>query len=285
VSDDSTQTGTPASRRPGSGEPRSDATGPVEPVFIDPTTGEAEQQPASSETEEGPVELVEPRATGPVLSETPVAAAEPVAEPERPIVEPERPAAEAAFPVQTIYVQAPVPPRRQGNRGVGSLIALLAALVFAVLYALAVALIRLAQGADFQLDLLLAPAYFVPVLFFLCAFVLLVLIVNRGAWWAYILGSLVVGLIVYFGTIGVALLVDNVILMTPSEAARAFAVGLSSPYVIAAALLAREVSMWSGSLISYRGRKVKERNLEARAAFERETAERRAEYERARASA
>lgn len=186
---------------------------------------------------------------------------------------------------KTYYVEAPVPPKKKGNRGLGVLVAVLATVVFAAFYAVAVAIIRSVQGGLFAFDFLLLPPYYVPVLFFLGAFVLLVLLVNRGAWWAYILGSLVVGLVVYFGTIGVALLVDGIVLLTPSEAADAFGVALSSPYVIAAALIAREVSMWSGSLISYRGRKVKLRNAEARVAFDQETAEKRAEYERAHASA
>lgn len=190
-----------------------------------------------------------------------------------------------AEPVRTYYIELPVPPRKRGNRGVGSIVAVLAAVVFALLYALAVAIIRSVQGAGFTADLLLLPPYYVPVLFFLAAAVVLVLIVNRGGWWAHILGSLVVGLVVYFGTTGVALLVDGVVLMTPDEAAVAFGIELSSPYVIAAALIAREVAVWAGLLISRRGRRLTLRNTEERAAFDLELARKRAEYERGSADA
>ncbi|CAN5138252.1 hypothetical protein BH09ACT3_BH09ACT3_06690 [soil metagenome] len=241
------------------------------------------------------------RATTPRASkadaETELVDVEPSAEPSTeptpgPSAEPstdvDQPAAEAEASEQlakAYYVEAPVPPKKKGNRGLGVLVAVLAAVVFAALYAVAVAIIRSVQGGRFAFDFLLLPPYYVPVLFFLGAFVLLVLLVNRGAWWAYILGSLVIGLVVYFGTVGVGLLVDGIVLLTPNEAADAFGFALSRPYVIAAALIAREVSMWSGSVISYRGGKLRLRNAEARAAFDREVAEKRAEYERANATA
>ena len=43
-----------------------------------------------------------------------------------------------------------------------------------------------------------------------------------------------------------------------------------------AAVVAREVAIWTGAILSRRGRKLKARNAEARAAYEREAAERRA---------
>ncbi|MCU1557985.1 MAG: hypothetical protein JWN09_1980, partial [Microbacteriaceae bacterium] len=42
----------------------------------------------------------------------------------------------AVAPVQTVYVAAPNPPRKQGNRGVGVLIAIAATILFGVLFAL-----------------------------------------------------------------------------------------------------------------------------------------------------
>jgi hypothetical protein len=48
---------------------------------------------------------------------------------------------------------------------------------------------------------------------------------------------------------------------------------LSEPTTIVAALLAREVAIWTGAVIARRGRKVKARNIEAKAKFEQEQAD------------
>jgi hypothetical protein len=109
-----------------------------------------------------------------------------------------------------------------------------------------------------------------------------VLVVNRASWWGYVVGSIFVALLVYFGTVGVGLFANNVFAETPSSATRLFTQALTNPFIIAAALLAREVSMWMGALISARGRKVKVRNSAARESFDRESAERTAEYEKSR---
>ena len=57
------------------------------------------------------------------------------------------------------------------------------------------------------------------------------------------------------------------------------------PFVIAAALVAREVSIWIGLAIAARGRRVKDRNVETRTAWDREQEEKKAEYERGIAAA
>ena len=49
--------------------------------------------------------------------------------------------------------------------------------------------------------------------------------------------------------------------------------------MIAAALVAREVSIWIGLAIAARGRRVRVRNDETRTAWDREQEEKRAEYE------
>jgi hypothetical protein len=49
--------------------------------------------------------------------------------------------------------------------------------------------------------------------------------------------------------------------------------------MIAAALVAREVSIWIGLAIAARGRRVRARNDETRTAWDREQEEKRAEYE------
>jgi hypothetical protein len=185
---------------------------------------------------------------------------------------------------QVIYVTAPAAPRPKGNRGFGALIALAATVLYFVLLALASALLGLIAEGRFEFDFLVNGLFYAPVLAFLIGFVLLVLIVNRAAW-SYILGSIFVALFVYFGTIGMGLLSTGIILATPDEAGELFLRQLSNPFVIIAALLAREVSMWIGAAIAARGRRVKQQNILARENYDRELAEKRAEHERGAATA
>lgn len=182
---------------------------------------------------------------------------------------------------QVVYVHTPPPPRKAGNRGIGSLLALVSALVYAALLAVVTMIIfAITLGGTLTFAFLGSANFYVPVLFFAVASVLVVLVVNRAGWAAHVVGSLVVGVIVYFGTIGALLLTQGVILLTPDEAAALFSGVARNPIVIAAALLAREVALWSGAIIGRRGRKLKARNVEAHQAWQREVAETKAEHER-----
>ena len=218
---------------------------------------------------------------------TPVVVEEATASPTEPVVATVDP---AAAPIgeanpRVVYVQLPTPPRKLGNRAVGSVIVLVSAIVFTALLALVTAIVGAASTGAFSFSFLALAAFYIPTLFFVIAFVLLVLVINRANWWAFIVGSLVVAVIVYFGSIGLGLLTQNVILATPDEASALFRQSLGNPFVIAAALLAREVSLWTGGIISRRGRRLRARNVENRAAYDRELAETRAEHERAAAAA
>lgn len=184
-----------------------------------------------------------------------------------------------AAPQQVIYVQTPAAPGKRGNRGGGAAIAVASGIIFATALALVSALAGVLINGRLSFSFLGVPQFYIPVLFFVIAFVILVLLANRANWWAYILGSVAVAVVVYFGTIGLTLLSSGIILMTPQEAAVAYAAQLVSPYVIIATLLAREVSLWTGSLIARRGRRVKVRNTEAREAWEREVAEKKAAHD------
>ncbi|MDJ0334134.1 hypothetical protein QMG83_02735 [Salinibacterium sp. G-O1] len=212
--------------------------------------------------------VVEPEVARPTVTEPVVATDDPAA------VRTEDPT--VAAPQQVVYVQTPAAPRKLGNRGIGTLIALLSALIFGALLAVITAVIQYANSGRFDFGFLSQAQFYIPMLFFAVAFVLLVLLVNRGAWWAYIIGSVLVAVVVYFGTIGFGLLITGVISNTPSEANERFVAQLSNPFVIASALLAREVSLWFGALISRRGRSLKARNAVRREEYERELAERRA---------
>lgn len=187
----------------------------------------------------------------------------------------------AAAPVQTVYVTAPVAPKKKGNRGFGALFALLALVTFAVLFAGVIAIAMLIfppQNAfgDAFAGFLGSIAFWVPLTVFLVLFLLMVLIVNRAGWSVWVLGSFLIAVLVYFGSIGGNLLTSNIFQMTPEQAADGFRQLAGSAPVIIAAVLAREVTIWFGAAIASRGRKVKMRNLESQAAFEREIADSRA---------
>jgi hypothetical protein len=189
--------------------------------------------------------------------------------------------AEQAFerPQQrVVYVDAPVPPRKKSNRGIGIVIALTSAIVFAILFAATIMGLFYASTGRTITDFVTQTSFFVPVILFAVGFVLLVVIANRANWWAYVLGSLFVGLFVYFGTILTLLLLGDILAATPDQAALAFSRALENPLVIAAGLLAREISLWTGAAISARGRRVKAKNLDAQEQFNLEQANRRSEY-------
>jgi hypothetical protein len=246
----------------------------------DSAAGTAAPRPKKDEVIEDAVVVDEPT-TPVVVEEATVTETEPVIATDDP-ASAEVPAAEPAHRV--VYVQVPAAPRKLGNRGIGSLIAIGAAVVFIAILALITAVIGVASTRSLSFGFLGRADFYIPALFFLIAFVLLVLIVNRGNWWAYIVGSVLVGVVVYFGTIGLGLLTDGVVLMTPDEASQRFREYLGSPFVIVSALLAREVALWTGGIISRRGRRLRARNAENREAYERELATTRAEHERAAAA-
>lgn len=189
-------------------------------------------------------------------------------------------AAPSAPSPQTIYVSSPDAPAKKGNRAFGVLIAVVSGVIFAAMFALALAIILSADGSGLRFDFLASDAFYVPVIFFVVGFLVLVAIANRAGWWAYVLGSIFVMVLVYVGTVAAGLVIAGVFLETAAGAARLFTIALSNPFVIAAALIAREVSMWMGCVIAARGRRVTARNTESRASFDRDSAERRAQYGR-----
>jgi hypothetical protein len=174
-----------------------------------------------------------------------------------------------------IYVQAPTPPTPAGNRGGGILIALIATVAYAVLFAIAafviaaITSVTLEQTVTTFSDILASGIYYIPVIFFFIGFSLLIAIVNRGGWWAYVLFSFLVAVIVYFSYIGGALLTVQAWTMTPSEAAAFISTQWLHPFAIVSAVIAREVPIWFGAWIAARGRKVTARNIEARQEYDR----------------
>jgi hypothetical protein len=180
----------------------------------------------------------------------------------------------ADHPVQeVVIVDAPVPPKKKTNRLAGLLLSLLATLVFIVLFAAAVIVIGLVADGAVNIAFLTQPSFYFPALLFFLALLIVVAIVNNAGWWTYIISSVVVGAAVYFGTAGILLLSAGVAAMSRQEANTFYFDALVNPITIAAALVAREVAIWTGAILGARGRKVRVRNAEAREAYEREQAE------------
>lgn len=201
------------------------------------------------------------------------AAAEAVIEAEAAAVDAETAATQvqdAAGPVRTIYVTAPQPPAKKGNRVLGVLIALLAAGVFAVLHTAAFAIITTLQGnsaAPLIPTFLQSGSLIWPVVIVFVVTALWAQLVNRAGWWSWVLGSFVIAAAVYAGSV----LIFQLAYQTPTE--------WTDPLVIVSAILAREVVVWLGGILSARGKRLKVRNTEALAQFNREEAERRANRE------
>ncbi|TFD66908.1 hypothetical protein [Cryobacterium ruanii] len=178
-----------------------------------------------------------------------------------------------------IYVQAPTKPKDRSNRGGGILIALLATVIFAVLYAIAAFVIigvtsaTIADTASGFTEFAALPVFYLPVFFFFLAYSALIALVNRGGWWAYVLFGFLVAAVVYFSYIGAAML--GLVLdgrsagLSPAELGSIVSTLWLNPGAIAAGLIAREVPIWAGAWIARRGRRVTARNLEARTEYER----------------
>ena len=173
---------------------------------------------------------------------------------------------------EVIVVDAPVPPRKRGNRLAGLGLALLASIVLAALLAGVAILLQVLDGSAVDVAFLTEPLFYAPIALFFLATILIVAIVNTAPWWSYIVTSVLIGAAVYFGTAGIALLEAGVLQLTQSEANAVYFEALAQPLTIAAGLLAREVAIWTGAILGRRGRGVRARNVEDREAFEREQA-------------
>ena len=275
----------PAPGSPAPSVPPASDDGPEDPTLPD-TAVEATltAEPAGSRAEEPVVPTTHPddvRVSAPPAepTEAPAAETQEATPGPPPVAAPAQPVAAPAPAHDVVYVAAPTPPKRKGNRGVGVLLAALSAVLFFAVYAGVVVLINSIQGRGTGVGFLQRLEFYIPVLLFAIGFVLLAAIVNRAGWWSFVLGSFFVGAFVYLGTVGV-LLLSQASSLTPDAAVLAFRSLLISPIVVAAGLVAREVSLWVGAAISARGRRIKAKNAEARAEFDRQQAEHRAEIER-----
>lgn len=186
----------------------------------------------------------------------------------------------ADHPMAALYMQTPLPPEVKGNRGAGVLISLLATVAFAILYAGVIALWQAPHFPpstflnDGLLPWVLNWGFAAAVVSFFVALTVLVLILGKAGWWAYVLFSLLGAAFVWVGTaVGNAVTVflsGESVGLTPYLLAVDY--GMLFP-VIAAALVAREVMVWFGAWIGARGRKVKRQNAEAVVEYEKALAE------------
>jgi len=185
-----------------------------------------------------------------------------------------------ALPAQVIYL--PSAPVNRTNRLFGSLIALVATWVYGGLMALVIAVLSVAITGQVNFAFVASATFYIPVLFFAGAMLIVVVIANRAGWWSYMIGSAVVALVVYFGSAGMILLLNGVVLATPDQAALLFREVLANPITVSTAVVAREVAIWAGLIVSRRGKRVTAANLVARQTFDRERADReRADRDRA----
>lgn len=187
----------------------------------------------------------------------------------------------ADHPMAALYVQTPMPPEIRGNRGAGTLIALVATVGFALVYAGVLAL-WIAPSfppstyfSEGLVPLLTSWAFIAATAAFFVGLLIVVLVVGRAGWWAYVLGGFFVAVLVWAATIvGLRLVLDSSLTVqgplwqqpvgdpgwNPVELVRSL--GFSVP-ALAAALVAREATVWFGAWIGSRGRRVTARNRAA----------------------
>ncbi|WP_158865649.1 hypothetical protein [Leifsonia sp. AG29] len=192
-------------------------------------------------------------------------------------------AAATVQPVTPIYLQHPHPPKKKSNRGLGILIALVGTVAFAALWSLAVVVVGalLTPSNEFVQALIDfytgGPGFgirgWAPVIAFFIGMVVLIQILNRSRWWAYILGGLVVAVFVYFVYIGASLVALQVGARSPEEMAVLLRTAWVNPFAVLAGVIAREISIWTGAWLAARGRKLKARNAEAQADYEEQVAD------------
>ena len=288
---------------------------PAEPELVEPAP--AEPAPAVPETaaepEPAPVAEPAPQPTTqlptapptahgqqpePAVDPAPAAETAPAANPAPAAADPDpatEPAADTTAAPQVVYVDAPQRPKMRGTRGVGLAVVLLSTGVFAVLYALATIALALAlrpEGLNGFASYLASAPFFVPVLVFAGAHLLLVIVANRAGWWIHVLGGFLVAVIVWVSFLGAALIgalfaAAPVAAPTPDAEPRPIGATeaqqqsvilqqLVNPLGIIAAVLAREIPIWVGGIVARRGRTQTARNAEAQAAYERDLAAHRA---------
>lgn len=177
---------------------------------------------------------------------------------------------------QPIFVQAPEAPRPRNNRGAAGAIGLLAALVFAALYLAATLGLALLTGRLASADLgqaalsaLTTWGLWVPTVAFYLGFWFLGALINRGRWGHWVVWGLVVGVVAWAGHLLGVLFAAPFWMITARESFDLLQNNVLAPLAIVAFVLGRELTVWFGSWVSARGRRVSEINAEAQREYER----------------
>lgn len=184
----------------------------------------------------------------------------------------------ADHPMAALYMQTPMPPELKGNRGMGVLISIIATIGFAIVYAGVIALFLAPQLppsrflSGLQAELLSWTAIFATIAF-LVGLVVVVLIVGRAGWWAYVLGGFLVAVFVWIAAfVGAVVDAESFSALTRLSLGDAAEFALL-PQVVIAVLVAREATVWFGAWIGNRGRRITRTNARAIADYEAALAE------------
>ena len=167
-------------------------------------------------------------------------------------------------PVPPILLGAKQPGSLRSNRTAAGLISLIGGLLFAILYALAVlGLIALRQSPEAviasTLSFLATPIYWLTTALFTGSFALLAVILNRGTWRAFVIGSFFVGVLTYVAALGAGLIAIHAWELTFVEARATLWDSIAfSPLILIAPILGREIPLWLGVWISRRGKRVRD---------------------------
>lgn len=242
------------------------------------------EQAASLDTE---LDLDTPSAAAqaaPVVDSEPIAAAAPaVVAPVDPVRDGEI-RISADHPMAALYMQSPMPPDLKGNRAAGVLIALLGTLAFAALYA---GVVSAMIARDFPPSTFLTEGllpwvtswgFIAGVVAFFVGLSVLVLVFGRAGWWAYVIFSLFVGVVVWVGTTATFAITESPFGELGGVSgflATARTLAFTVP-TLGAAILAREVAVWFGAWIGARGRRVTAKNTALLAEYDAALAEVRA---------
>ncbi len=177
---------------------------------------------------------------------------------------------------QPIFVQAPEAPRPRNNRGAAGAIGLLAALVFAALYLAATLGLGLLTGSVQSADLgqaalsaLTTWGLWVPTVAFYFGFWFLGALINRGRWGHWVVWGLVVGVVAWAGHLLGVLFAAPFWMITARQSFELLQDNVLAPLAIVAFILGRELTIWFGSWVAARGRRISEINAEAQREYER----------------
>jgi hypothetical protein len=184
----------------------------------------------------------------------------------------------ADHPMAQFYADTPEAPQFKGNRGAGILIALIAGLAYAVLFAGIIAALlapslTMTEFSSTIIEYLLSLAFLVPVGVFVIALIVLVLVANRSGWWAYVLGGFLVGVAVWAAAVLGLVLSPDLSGYSRQEGLTNLTTLMLFPLPILAGVAARETSVWFGAWIGARGRKIRAHNAAALDEYEAALAE------------